>query len=850
MKKICFLILVIVLIFPTVFVLAKADVSSAPLCYYVSQNGNDQNSGDSVLQPFKTLTAAVNALDDRDGTIYIMDTVFWSQDSKICNVPSHKGTITFAGLSEQNVENQIIDYCFDTSANATTASLHLMGDSIFKNITFRAHHFKSMYTNGYNLRLEGKIFYLKGASGNAEYTLTLGKYATKANQAQVYLGADMTIGTLNVGHNVSASIDGDARVIIDGTNIKKIALCGTGATLNNVDITHIRGNIDKFITTTNPKAAIRGTLRLVKNGGLMPELENPAGIVPAKTFEYTCDTGVVISPVGNTGTFFKVESDITVKATNISDGKQYYSSKGGYLGLPEGSYTITKAETNLYTNDGKTIRILKDTALTFDDYLYRHENDGVFVGWRYEGKTDGPKSGEILPAGTVICADFVPYDPEDSEFGMVGVQIREDNKQKSRSLRFVINKDKSFDKNFKITEYGAIVIPDKALDGKELVINEKYNFDSKVYAAGRIFSPKAYKTTENGELFTLCITGIDHEDHNTFYTARAYAICENANGESFVVYSSPIKSSLVNIARNNLPKSENDKAVFEKVISDWKNTYFGGGVTENPSTHFPNAYIVNETGVSVREITIDSGKNDGKTVQISMITDAHLNTNIPGHTQALEKALKCAAFADRMVLCGDNVESASSSGNMQLLQSVVWDNYPETICVLGNHEYFYKGSGTVDAVKEKVDALWPHDPDYYSTLVADKVLLVTVDNARQHDSDSSKYYFTADKVKKLQADIDLARENGYTILFFCHVPMQSLDLKYEANEQMKNLITSSADVIKACFSGHGHTDHYTTLSASYIDENGEKVNTKIPYYRLRGCVEDDYRGHVLFINVE
>jgi hypothetical protein len=51
-----------------------------------------------------------------------------------------------------------------------------------------------------------------------------------------------------------------------------------------------------------------------------------------------------------------------------------------------------------------------------------------------------------------------------------------------------------------------------------------------------------------------------------------------------------------------------------------------------------------------------------------MITDSHLNTGIPGHTEALDKALEVANFADQIVLCGDNVESVSSSGNMALLQ--------------------------------------------------------------------------------------------------------------------------------------------------------------------------------------
>ncbi len=351
-------------------------------------------------------------------------------------------------------------------------------------------------------------------------------------------------------------------------------------------------------------------------------------------------------------------------------------------------------------------------------------------------------------------------------------------------------------------------------------------------------------------LYTLCLIGIEPEKYNNFYTTRAYAVCENANGGSFIVYSDPVSSSLVNVTRNNEPKDEADAAAFEEIVTTWKNTYFGDGITTVTNSKYKTAYTVNSNGVSVREITIDSGKEDSKAVQIAMITDSHLNTNIPGHTEALDKAMICASFADQVVLCGDNVESASSASNMNLLKTHVWDIYPDTIALLGNHEYFYPGSGSMDAIKAKVDAMWPHDPDYYSRLVGDKVLVVTADNARQVEYGQSVYYFTEEKCEKLEADIEYARKNGYTILFFCHVGLSSLDKSFMANGQMYDLITSNADVIKGCFSGHGHADNASTLSATYLDADGNEVAASIPYYWLRGCAEDNYQGHVLFINVK
>ena len=233
-----------------------------------------------------------------------------------------------------------------------------------------------------------------------------------------------------------------------------------------------------------------------------------------------------------------------------------------------------------------------------------------------------------------------------------------------------------------------------------------------------------------------------------------------------------------------------------------------------------------------------------------MITDAHLNSNNEGHTEALDKALKCASFADQIVLCGDNVESISSDANVELFKTHVLDLYPDVIALLGNHEYFYPGSGSMDDIKKKVDAIWPHNPDYYSRLVGDKVLVVSADNARCIEYGNWVYYFTEEKVDLLKADIEYARKNGYTILFFCHVGLNSLDKSLRANGEIYELITSNADVIKGCFSGHGHVDNSATLQGSYIDENGNKVSATIPYHWLRGCAEDEYKGHVLYINVK
>lgn len=272
-----------------------------------------------------------------------------------------------------------------------------------------------------------------------------------------------------------------------------------------------------------------------------------------------------------------------------------------------------------------------------------------------------------------------------------------------------------------------------------------------------------------------------------------------------------------------------------------KNVPFNDKITYVSNPYYQKAYTVNPFGVCVREIDIESGCKNKNTLKIAMITDAHLNKEEPEHEKALVEALKCAACSDQIVLCGDNVESVSSDENLALLKENVWDVYPEAITILGNHEYFYPFDSSTDALKEKIDRIWPHNPDYYSRLVGDKVLIVAVDNARAVEYGNWIYYFSKEKCALLRSDIEYARKNGYIILFFCHVGLTLLDENVEANSEMLDIIKTNADVIKGCFSGHGHEDGKVDLSSS----EGELLQ-----FWLCGCCEGDCNGQVLFINVK
>ncbi len=812
--------------------------------YYVSQNGNDEYFGTSQNAPKKTLTSALSAIGDGDGRVVVMDTLYWSESASVTNAIAHKGTVIFEGLDENNVASQIIDYSYSSAENSKAARLDLYGNSIFKNVTFRAHHHKSFYTNGYDLRFEGKIGYEKGVSGNSVMTLHIGKYGSSSVKGgNVYLSADCEIGSVSLGHNGMSSVSGDINLVIDGSDVSEIIVCGTGSKINNADILYLSGSIGSIYTNpTYTTSAINGTLRIIRNDGLAAAFDNKANTpISGRLIDIACEDGVVVVPTVDNE--YSVLENKTVIAKNTGSGKEYVSPKGGVMILPVGSYEIRLSDTDYYTNDGSKITIISDIALTYDDNLFRKERDNAqFIGWYYDSKNDGPASGEILGAGCVLEARFAEF--SDSEFGVLGSQIRKEG----NALRFVIDKKTAFDEKFNITEFGAVVMPTRYLSGRELLRDTFYNYNDRVYLSQYTEAYKIFDTYDGGMQYTLCLTGISPENYDFGFTTRGYAVIKTINDEEFIVYTTPKNSSIIKVAKN-IPRDENDREIFESSIKAWKDTYFGGGTTPTKISAYPTAYTVNETGVIVREIDI-SAKNDGAVTTIAMITDSHLNSGSTQKSTALINAMACARFSDQIVLGGDNIESASSDKNLALIQEIVFEPYPEAIAVLGNHEYFYPGSGSMDAVKEKVDAVWPHNPDYYSKLVGDKVLVVGCDNARQPEYGVSKYYFTEEKCELLERDIEYARENGYVILLFVHVGINKLDRTYMANDRMYNLITSNADVIKACFSGHDHTDAKTEIAATYPGEDGTPVATKLPCYWLESCSENNFQGNVLFINVD
>lgn len=331
--------------------------------------------------------------------------------------------------------------------------------------------------------------------------------------------------------------------------------------------------------------------------------------------------------------------------------------------------------------------------------------------------------------------------------------------------------------------------------------------------------------------------------------------------------------------------------VNKPVIEDLKKRAFDGF----------DYYHLGEDGIIIADVTIDAGL--GEDVTIVQLSDLHFSTindkDIEENnaslmytagkyktmaTAQIEKELEYAEIADRVVITGDTL-SYLSHGSVEAMYNYIWNKYPYHIITSGNHDSTQVMGGVAELLTPAermkwINNVWKHDYEYVSTVVKDKVMIIAVDNATQFaDGGYSFAYGTAQAMEK---DLKIAKENGYTVLLFTHVPLYTANpsetdvlchfvgdwgnrndegqkryvydfstnyatatgvnsadksgsaglvgspnmSKDSENGKVFALLNEYSDVVKGVFNGHMHGAYYTEIMC----ENGEVI----PQYTMNG----------------
>ena len=316
-----------------------------------------------------------------------------------------------------------------------------------------------------------------------------------------------------------------------------------------------------------------------------------------------------------------------------------------------------------------------------------------------------------------------------------------------------------------------------------------------------------------------------------------------------------------------------------------------------------------ENGIKVRDVVIETGKG-GEDIEIVQLTDLHIvwmnetdnadstlaqtyeqrkwahvyDESRTDHLDLTRRCLEQFKGADKIVITGDIYDFLTGETAVQASEQI-FSAYDNVIACLGNHEIARKMGDEHDYSKEEwqtvaverissFDKCWntrvAYDGDqsiYYSSeVLGDKVMLIQMDNA-------TTCAFWDCQIQPFKADLALAREKGYAVLLFYHIPIATGNPKYiytetldrgdvahknfynsysdtvsshstGASKEMYELIVGNGDIIKGAFCGHLHSDFYMEIDATTADG----AHTVIPQYVLKGTIYD--KGNALRITVK
>ena len=319
------------------------------------------------------------------------------------------------------------------------------------------------------------------------------------------------------------------------------------------------------------------------------------------------------------------------------------------------------------------------------------------------------------------------------------------------------------------------------------------------------------------------------------------------------------------------------------------------GDASNPDTYL---YKLDENGLIIHRVYVDAGMDEEK--NILLISDIHLsNWNLKDFEEKnpiiletidkrrstfkredaflnIERIMNYAGLFDKVIVAGDSIDYLTW-GALDYVQRYIYNKRPDALVLLGNHDtkraigHCMHDPSSLSSREEMIKTVIKTDLYYHSEVIGNKVLIVGLNNGTAS--------YTPYQYEKLLTDIEMARENGLSMLVFQHQPICTYNedekrvepiymsspsayrngfnfcdnrdragspASSEETMRVYRLITENADIVKGVFCGHWHNEAYTQIVGSYM-QNGEKVTKMIPQY-VNDAVSYD-NGHMMIITL-
>lgn len=858
--------------------------------YLNNKDGSDDNEGKSADQPMKTFAGAFKKLNispEKNKTLVLQGA---SKVEESGEFPTSGKTIKIT--SDGNEE---------TYLSMGNSGIMLSGEIIFENI--RLHvvtNNKFINTYGHKLTI-GENVTSSAAEGKSDaLNVHAGTYNSDGKRETVSVASPVNTFFLGAFYNEDTRVTDGADITVNkGGSIEKLVFGSDGWTdsqkgvvfTDTVNIILNGGSIGEVSLLDGQRGAgFECALQLIAHGGsTLPEI--PDAIKPVYgIYALTCEeNGESCIVPGKTYGEFNVVGEKTAVALS-DDGKKYISANG-ILCVPEGNYKVSFIDEVIYTNDGENIEIKVKTELDLATVRHNELEGKLFVGWKY--KNGKAIKSQSFKKGDKLVAEYVDFDAK-TDFRAVEAALDLSN---GNAIKFIVEKSGAA-KNLDVVTDGILVIPTYALGTRELEKGMVYNGIS----ATEVTDTLPLGETDGIVRYAALVDNITDESVRDSYTAKGFIVYKDIYGNTDIVYTEPLTADFYNLVQLELVKedlSDEHRAyctelavkIREQIRANYEseNKIDVVGTSADKKTWI---YKLEKTGTMLREVDIDTGF-DGKPVEIVQVTDLHFNyCNERDFEEAnpsilatyngrkwlangasaanAKRTLDYASYADQIIVTGDILDYMSW-GCIELAEKYLFNAHPTAIATLGNHEATRRcqdSPATPDPTtfESRMDILqenWIHDIYYYSRVIDERVMVVQLDNG-------AGSCFWENQVEPFKKDIELAREKGYTMLLFYHIPLctnnpaeQDLypirrndtnNYNYMANgigkegtegvnKEIYDLIVNNADVIKGAFCGHMHSDYYTEI----IAKNADGTDAVIPQYVLTGNPYE--MGHALKITV-
>lgn len=712
---------------------------------HVSASGSDTDGDGSADRPFATLRAALAGVtDDGTGVVELHGTVDYR------DIPDHTNPVTCTG---------------NGTLRWSATQNRLKGPLVLRGVQVETEDSRGFFSAARPLSLEQVIcrsLSLGGdlsVKGRPEHLrLKKGKIDT------LYLGGD-------TAHPRLGALTGENTVELEASEIGTLYLGNSTRNdqlfAGNINL-RLRDSRIQHLTDQQRKIGwITGGVQILCEGnssiGRM-ELKQEPGM--GRWLLHAPVANGALAFTSQPGRFQLADGKYAL-ARRKEDGK-LFSSIGRELQLPAGSYEITFPEQPLFSlsADRKTLKAVAAFPVDFQTIPAPEQPGKLFLGWA-DASGKGVANGTRLAPGQELQAVFCNYLPQ-NDLTLLDVEPVD---APAPQLRFRLRKSAALPPG----ESGVIVLPKLYTRHRELLLGGSYQYP---WEKGKSFLAEQLRHSDG--VYSLIIPEAVH--FNRVYAVRGFHAFTALNGFRRVLYTPERRTSVI----QQLPRRR----------AEAREACFRAGTTpialrQEEGNGGEKAYVVNSNGLTLLEITLDSGKKFDRPVEIITWGDNHFKAindtdrnnveimyanrrrgranPIDRATQSAQTLMEFAPFFDQSVVLGDNIDFFCHGG-LEVWRDLILSGDPKLLAAVGYHDYVtYTISGRprdefdINAARKYIEKFYRNDTVYTSAPVAGKVLAVVLDNSRNGQ------YYKEDKIaEKLAADIARARKEGWIILIFQH----------------------------------------------------------------------------------